>query len=413
MTRQATREPYGVLSASTIYTGILCLFHFGLTSSIALGVEVTPHMEEATWTWLYTDYAIQGAWLGLVGVASCTLGITAAQLSPMRVLPALPSGSRVDEVLGTLAAGMLVFSVLGWAVILVSRGGVGVFAGSYVSMLEETRGSRLSTLYLMLNISVPLLAATTWRSTHAWGAAAFLGFAVLGLPLGLRGEVMFPVAAALIVKARSGLRVSLPRTALIAGLILASITLIRDVRDVGISNLGEAKEISVNPLHGLMELGGSIRPVVEVVRWYDQGDDFILGASYWATVDRPVRRIVPWLDRIPAEDDERIMNVLVYNRNVGAIGFSPIAEAFRNFGNGGVVVILFITGLVVGRLDQLPHDPTWTAVVGVATVPLLNQVRNSFISLPASAGLAVGLVLAVALFYGRTAPSVRAAPAQA
>ena len=66
------------------------------------------------------------------------------------------------------------------------------------------------------------------------------------------------------------------------------------------------------------EAGGS-----EVVLF--QGDPLLWGASYWGPIDRNLTYIVPGWTRLPAEDDPRLLNVVIQDR-VGPVGFSPIAE---------------------------------------------------------------------------------------
>lgn len=399
--RVGRRKPFTALSAPSLYLGALCLFHFGLTSIIALGIEPTQVIEEGTWIWLAYDQAVPAARVALMGVAACAAGMTAAALTPPRPARPLPGGPDVDRMLGYIGAAMVVVGVTGWAAVLVRSAGPGVFLDSYAGVLDALEGTPISALYLMINVGVPLLAATTWGPGHRFGAAAFAVFSILGFPVGLRGEVLFPLAAVLVVRARRGLRLDLGRLGVVAAILLGAAALTRDVREFGLGNVAQARSISANPLNGVMELGGTLRPVAEVIRWYEEGDDYIWGASYLAPFDRPLRRIVPGLEYIPAENDDRIMHVLAMQRDVGAIGFSPIAEAYRNFGTLGTVLVMALTGFLVGRLDQLPRDPTWNAMVGVVFVPILTQVRNSFISLPSAVVIGALVVLATSWRYGR------------
>ena len=123
--RFAHRQPYGVLSCATVYIAMLCAFHFGLISSMSLGFERTAHIEEATWFWLYSDYAIEAARLALTGTLGCAIGLTIAQLFPLKWAPPLPSNEQTDAALGTIAAVLVVLCVLAWGAILFSRGGLG------------------------------------------------------------------------------------------------------------------------------------------------------------------------------------------------------------------------------------------------------------------------------------------------
>jgi hypothetical protein len=86
------------------------------------------------------------------------------------------------------------------------------------------------------------------------------------------------------------------------------------------------------------------------------------------------------------------MNVLVKER-VGEIGFSPVAEAYRNFGRIGVAVVFVVLGVVLAAFDSIAN-PRW-ATLAIATIylPLLINVRNSFISVPAQCAAGVLIVL--------------------
>jgi uncharacterized membrane protein YoaK (UPF0700 family) len=89
------------------------------------------------------------------------------------------------------------------------------------------------------------------------------------------------------------------------------------------------------------------------------------------------------------------MNVLVLDR-IGAIGFSPVAEAYRNFGPVGVVIVLGLFGMALGTIDAIRDRRR--AVLAIATLypPLLINIRNSFVSVPAQCAAGILVVLAAA-----------------
>lgn len=402
--RAWTREPYGPLSSTSLYLSLLCLFHVGLLIALALGADPTGHIDDATWYWLYEDATLSAARLSLSGIAACAFGMALSDwLGPSRIA-AVPLSDRADAALGRLGAALTAGSIAAWFLVLVRAGGLGIFLGSYGAMLDVLEGTGVTALYLLLHIGVPLLAATRWRSGHSWGWGAFALFSVGALLVGVRGQVLFTLAGALPVFAAQGLRVRVPWVVLGLAATLGVSTAVRDIRVVGIANLQDVEELSGNPLNGVMELGSSIRPVVEVIRWYESGDDPIWGASYLATIDRPLSRVVPWMERIPASEDERMMNVLVEMKQVGAIGFSPIAEAYRNFGELGVIVIMGLTGLMLGRFDAAPRVGIYPALVGVVLIPQLIQVRNSFQHVPFSTAVPVVMVLVTVWLADRSGP---------
>ena len=81
---------------------------------------------------------------------------------------------------------------------------------------------------------------------------------------------------------------------------------------------------------------------------------------------------------------------------VGAIGFSPVAEAYRNFGPLGVVAVLALLGALMGAIDTIRDRRTAVLTLAILYVPLLVNVRNSFVSVPAHCAAGLALILALA-----------------
>jgi hypothetical protein len=238
-----------------------------------------------------------------------------------------------------------------------------------------------------MGLGLCLLAATESTILHRLALGAFVIFSFCALPLGLRGEVFFPLLAAAVVRTKWRKPPSAWITIGAVIVLLFSIAVISDVRQVG---LGSASMASGHPLDGLTEMGQSLRPVSEVVYWHKTGDEFLNGATYWAPLDRGFCRIIPSAKCLPAEEDERITGTLVMNR-VGPIGFSPIAEAYLNFGRTGVVFVMFAIGVLIGSMDKWPVTRARLAAFGVIYVELLINIRNSFIALPSH--IIVGFIL--------------------
>ena len=175
--------------------------------------------------------------------------------------------------------------------------------------------------------------------------------------------------------------------------LLLLIPLVREVRTFGVSALPQAL---VSPrFDALVEMGQSLRPVEQVVRWHAEGEPYQHGASYWAPFERAGARVLPGVKPMAADNDLRLMNVLVLDR-IGAIGFSPVAEAYRNFGPVGVVIVLGLLGMALGAIDMIRDRRR--AVLAIATLypPLLINIRNSFVSVPAQCAAGILVVLAAA-----------------
>ena len=104
----------------------------------------------------------------------------------------------------------------------------------------------------------------------------------------------------------------------------------------------------------------------------------------------------------------RIMNILVTER-VGPIGFSPVAEAYRNFGPVGVVLVLGLLGAALAGIDAIANRELAVLAIATLYVPLLINVRNSFVSVPLQCGVGVLFVLGLRIVR-HVADSVRCTP---
>ncbi len=385
----------GIWSAAGVYVGVFWCFHFGLAAVLAIGYLTPADLSPWTEAWVLSPFAPDAAALALAGLLAFAAGAAlmakpraeAAQSAPS------PSGGPVHG--QGFAGAMLVFLALAvWCALVISSAGASGFFTSYEEYLEQMSdfGWLLSGLWPLLGCGI-VLSATGARGWHRTAAlVAFGGFSLVALPLGLRSEVMFPFVAVLLALARCGKKLTPARAAAIATAFLLVIPIIRDLRASGLRDLPAT--LSAPGLGALAEMGESLHPVEKVVRWHAEGEPYELGATYWAPFERAAARILPGLQASTADDDMRLMNVLVLDR-IGAIGFSPVAEAYRNFGPIGVVVVLGLIGVIVGAIDRARDAGTSVLLIAVVYVPLLVNVRNSFVSVPAQCALGVAVALTI------------------
>src|SRR5262249_44061841 len=154
----------------------------------------------------------------------------------------------------------------------------------------------LAVVWPVLGCGV-VMAVTGQAGWHRYAAILAFGcFALVGMPLGLRSEVMFPGVVVLIALARCG-RAGTPlkaRAVRLAALLI--IPIVRDLRTTGIGGLSDV-ELSAPGLDGLAEMGASLHPVEKVVRWHAEGEPYEMGATYWAPFERAAARLLPGLRR--------------------------------------------------------------------------------------------------------------------
>ncbi len=382
-------SPRRFWSASAIYLFVLWLFHFGLAAVYGLGLPIGSATLANMSVWFYTPYTKEALILTGMGVVSCGIGILTALLWGTKRARSVPApisleGASIDRAFLVTGFTLVLVSVCGWFLIAARAGGVGIFFGSYETFLAVVGESIALTLtYYGINVGMVFLAAARPARLRRVAFVIFCLWGLIALPLGLRGEVLFPGLTALIIMAKRRPPFSAKVAFLLGLLLLSSIAALREVRQVGVQNVG-ATTVSASPLDALTELGSSLRPVSEVVYWRATGDQFIYGASYWAPFDRALAKVVPGRDwkLPPAEEDPRVLGSLATMRGDGAIGFSVVAEAYRNFGPVGVCAIMALIGLLLGRLDLWPPTVGRQVLLGVILVPMLIEVRNDFTAVP-------------------------------
>lgn len=375
-------SPRGIWSVASVYLFIFGVFHFGVAPVIGFGLPYTFALEGVLARWLYLPATREALVLALVGFSAVTAGAAASAFRQTEAPARANNDPHTSRALLIAGFGITALCIAAWFFLVIQAGGIGLLSGSYLSFLAVTSGLPLPYVYHGLGLGMTMLAAAQPGIWRRIGIGLFVVWCLFALPLGLRGEVLFPTAAALVIQARQRIPLSGRSLAMLVIAALFMIATVREVRQAGLQGF-EWSEIRVSPFDALVEMGASLRPVVEVIRWHESGDDYLYGASYWAPLERAFYRLIPDLavQRIDAEYDERLSNILVQYR-VGFIGFSPVAEAYRNGGTTAVVLVMFLTGMILGWLDRLPLTPESQVLIGVVLVPLLIQVRNSFAAVP-------------------------------
>jgi hypothetical protein len=385
----------GMWTASAVYAAVFWCFHLGLVAAVASGYLPAIDLTLTDEGWIAGPFAGEAARLAFAGILAFASGASLmyarrSDAAGKRDRP--PQRGEVVHPYGGVGSILVFAAIAAWCAVVLVAGGINGFFASYESFRD-----------LMADYSVPIgiisptlacgivIAFTGRRGWHRNAAiVAFACFAVVALPIGLRTDVMFPVVAVTVAAARCGRRFSPLKAAAIGVGLLILIPVVRDVRTTGLKALPDA--VMAPRLDAFVEMGGSLRPVEQVVSWHAEGESYLLGSSYWAPFERAAARLLPGVHPIAADDDLRLMNVLVLER-IGAIGFSPVAEAYRNFGPVGMVVVMALFGIALAALDSI-RDPR-KAVLAIATLytPLLVNIRNSFVAVPVQCAAGILLLL--------------------
>lgn len=396
---------WSIWSATAVYTFIFALFHFGILFIFALGIPIPNDFAIVLNRWFYTFFTERAMQLAFIGLLALITGVSLGLLlfTSSKKDQSTPNSTEKNpyhDSAFTLVGFFLTFSgIVSWFGLVISSGGIQLLVGSYFDYLElATRSGLTAFIYFAIGLGLPLLVMTSPSKLRTFGIILTGIWVFFAFPLGLRGEILFPLSASAIILAKQGQIRSTFKGIIAALLLLSVIAFVRELRQYGLAEYSFTR-IVFSPAEGLLELGGSLRPVVEVVRWNASGEALIYGASYWAPFERALARVLPVLniERLPAGEDLRLLNVLVQQR-VGPIGFSPVAEAFRNFGQWGVMIYMLLLGMLFSWFDTRPISPKHLAIFVAISMPLFVQVRNAFTQVPAQIVFGLVIVL-ITLFW--------------
>jgi len=178
--------------------------------------------------------------------------------------------------------------------------------------------------------------------------------------------------------------VRLPRFLLIGGAILVLImtATIRDYRLTGLSTtLGSSTALSIrDPVTGMTELGGSLCPVIVTVDYMRENRPFF-GETYVYPFYRSVAKIIGFDPGSPISDRRFIAQHIT--QIYGAIGYSTVAEAYANGRLIGVALFAAAWGMGLSFLMKRASSPYGVALLAVVLIPMMSNIRNSFIYVPA------------------------------
>ena len=386
--------PKGMWSICFIFFSVVGVFHIGLVLANSVnGITDEDTLYQISW-WFYnveTENAIHVVNLAMIGFA----------------LSAILFSSKADENIATKD------SQVAYRKRLFHIGGIllGLFIAIFFALTIATGAIRSYGAYLELMGANPLISLVFSYLYFFIGVAfvfvcvsyskgfgyiyfgLFAVWALFAFKIGLRGEVMFPSAVAGCMLGRKGAPIKGYVLAIGIVVFLIITGIVKNARVSG----DYSGDVGINPLNAIAEMGSSLRAVQETIKWR-KNDNFelLMGGSYWAPFERQFALFIPQLERINIDDDGRLLNIVVQKR-AGPIGFSAIAEAYINFGEKGVIIVFFLIGWIMAKLDSSATTVRNDILIGVALLPVFVTIRNSFIHVPVQ--IILGILLASLLMY--------------
>lgn len=389
--RYTLRVPW--ISPSVVYLMLFWMFHYGLVFTAVLVPDVLapfPYWENA---WMYWPNVRVAMLLGLIGAAGFVFGVGLMTAGWHNAGHAKAAEIAHDPALYGVGWVVMLVGLGGTLFTLLAHGGLGVFTLSYAEFRFIMLGpTNLQTFvdHWQLGCLLALCGAGGRRWVRP--LAAFTPLACIMLLVGLRSEAMVPLVSYAIVLRYRGVRFHRGWLAAVALTSLVAIPAIRVVRDVGFSNRSLVNWTEVSPLETFTEFGGTLRSAKAYVDFIEEGDEYLLGASYWAPFDRQLLvRMVPGRERIPFEEDVRVPSRMMSRE--GAVGDSSTGEAYYNFGPVGPFIYFACVGALFGWLErQAAATPYGCALLGIAMSSFYFNIRGSWLAVPAQMGWGLALV---------------------
>lgn len=382
--------PRSYTSISFIYFLCFSVFHVGLVFATTFNVVTDTALQSYASSWFYTETSEFAIKLANIGISAYALSVLIFCRKSSVVSQNTISDGSFNR-LTHIGGGMLIISVAVFGTLMYATEAYSDY-GAYLDVMHNSPvvTQIMSWLFVFISLSIVLVASCYEMKSARIYIVVFVVWGLFAFRLGLRGEVMFPTMVGLCLVARRRRVFNAASFVAVLLIFLVATGIVKNSRMGGnIANI-----TYINPLNAVAEMGGSLRSVYETVRWRENGDDFILGQSYWAPFERQLALIVPGIDRPPAAQDDRLLNVVIQSR-AGPYGYSPIAEAYRNFGVFGVAAIMFLMGTFLSQLDRLPATTKNNIYIGAVLVPLFIHIRNNFGPVPVQIFVSVSVCWAV------------------
>ncbi|HEX6751243.1 MAG TPA: O-antigen polysaccharide polymerase Wzy [Longimicrobium sp.] len=369
------RSQLGLLAPFTVFMGSGLMYMAPMAFTLLVGGvllqdrEIRPYaLTRAAWI---CGWAMLAAWTGYALVRS-----HAPPVKPFSRFFSTwqPTAAKlVAWGLIFMGGGLLLYlvvAVIGLGTLLQST-----YGGRYV--LLRGLGPLTSGLSMLTIGGVILYADDVRRGRTLLSVGMVVTLALLVLWTGIlemRGSLVQAAMAFLVVRHVSGRRVRTLTFAVIVVALMGGGIVLSLVRGGG--SLARLREVPVavyNPANN--EFGSPLGTVSEIVEFIPSRVEYRLGSTYLMVAANMVP-LVLWPGR-PLAPSEWYSATFYpsYFESGGGFAFSPVAEAYLNFGYAGVVLVFLLIGgavAVVERKFEL-YDalPPWVGVSYALVVPWL------------------------------------------
>lgn len=256
----------------------------------------------------------------------------------------------------------------------------GLWLVGYETTIKYTENTPLySHMVVLTSLSIALLFALGSDKAIKAGVIIYIINSILHFSMGNRGEVLY---AAVICFALYSIRYKTIRGKQIlfyGGALIVLIPLVRIIRDLSLDSY------HFNLFHSFLDVlaeeGIEISPFTYIVQYVDTTHQHTWGMTYISAFDDFFRRRLG-LDGIFLDQKYVIKSIMPYK----GMGFSMVAELYYNFSIPGAMLIYFLFGQMIKKLDNLVYynqiGEYEHIFMSMFMVEMINLTRNDSSTLP-------------------------------
>lgn len=385
-------EGLPLLSPPVAYSLIFWVFHFGLVFPASVFPVVLDQFAPWDINWIYYPEGGKATLLSLLFLAAFLLGELFTRTTKLSCNSGVPQ-SYANELI--VAGHFAVASGILLAIYGVLQFGFSIFFRPYEEFFRVHNTFSWAVVIIAFGYILQIAGGKSVSVVIRNIAWTYAPLALLTLVAGARTAPLFSAVVVGIALTFRGFR--LPRSGLwvSAVIMLLAISLVRETRQYGLSEVLSGQEVAaeVSPLSGMTEMGGSLRPVATTVHYIDVAhNQLLLGQTYVYPLWRQVQRVLGIPRSDPMTDPRFIANhiSLLYS---AAMGYSVVAEGYANLGTIGVLLFALVWGASLGVLERYADKPYGLAFLGAVLLPMMINIRNSFIFVPAWVFLGGAVIL--------------------
>jgi len=368
----------GWISAPIAYMIIFWAFHFGLIFPASVVPRIINLFPRWGRDWLFFSQTSRAILMSMLFLLTFAIGLLMIYRRPSK-----NNYTKENKDAPELAfAGWVIIGVgLIFATISLVNYGISIFFENYQTFYRIHNAFSWPLIIIATGLMLQAAGGRPPRSILITSIWIFVPLAMLVATAGSRTAAIFSAVALTSVLYERGLRLSKMMLFIGVLLLLVLTSTIKQARHLGLSTIIEEQHSLAigDPIVGLTELGGSLRPVTATIN-YAEDRQFFYGETFAFPFIRQLERFTG--TRKSVLTDDRFIAEWI-TRLYGAIGYSVVAEGYINGGAIGVALVALFWSVFLGLLARFAHSPYGLALLAAILIPCLINIRNSFLFVPA------------------------------